>query len=55
MFIDELANNPKLCAHLHVSLQSGSERILKIMNRKYTKEEYYNKIARIKKVRPNVN
>lgn len=54
-FIDELANNPKLCAHLHVSLQSGSERILKIMNRKYTKEEYFNKIARIKKVRPNVN
>ena len=54
-FIDELANNSKLCAHLHVSLQSGSERILKIMNRKYTKEEYFNKIARIKKVRPNVN
>ena len=54
-FIEELKNNPKLCGHLHVSLQSGSERILKIMNRKYTKEEYQEKINKIRAARPNIN
>jgi threonylcarbamoyladenosine tRNA methylthiotransferase MtaB len=54
-FIDELKNNKKLCAHLHVSLQSGSERILKMMNRKYTKEEYYDNIMKIKEARPDIN
>ncbi len=54
-FIEELKNNQKLCAHLHVSLQSGSERILKLMNRKYTKEEYLNNIKKIKEARPDIN
>ncbi len=54
-FIKEMADNKKLCAHLHVSLQSGSERILKIMNRKYTKEEYLNKINKLKMARPDIN
>lgn len=54
-FIEELANNRKLCAHLHVSLQSGSERILKIMNRKYTKCEYLEKIGKLKNARPDIN
>lgn len=54
-FIEELKNNSKLCGHLHVSLQSGSERILKLMNRKYTKNAYFEKIKKIKEVRPDVN
>lgn len=54
-FIKELKNNPKLCGHLHVSLQSGSERILKIMNRKYTKKDYLDNITKIKNARPNIN
>jgi len=54
-FIEELKNNKKLCAHLHVSLQSGSERMLKLMNRKYTKEEYLNNIKKIKEARPDIN
>ena len=54
-FINELAINPKLCGHLHISLQSGSERILKLMNRKYTKKEYLDKINKIKNARPNIN
>ncbi len=54
-FIEELQNNPKLCGHLHVSLQSGSARILKLMNRKYTKEEYLTKINKIRAARPNIN
>ena len=54
-FIEEMRVNPKLCAHLHVSLQSGSERILQVMNRKYTKAEYLEKINKLKKVRPEIN
>ncbi len=54
-FIEELKNNKKLCGHLHVSLQSGSEKILKLMNRKYTKVEYLEKINKIKEARPNIN
>ena len=54
-FIEELKNNKKLCAHLHISLQSGCEKILKLMNRKYTKDEYYNNVLKIKEARPEVN
>lgn len=54
-FIEEMRVNPKLCAHLHVSLQSGSERILQIMNRKYTKAEYLEKINKLKTSRPEIN
>lgn len=54
-FIEEMKNNKKLCGHLHVSLQSGSERILQVMNRKYTKQEYLNKINKLREARPNIN
>ncbi len=54
-FIEELKNNKKLCGHLHVSLQSGCDKILKDMNRKYTCKEYLAKIKKIKKVRPDIN
>ena len=54
-FIDELRNNKKLCGHLHISLQSGCEKTLKAMNRKYTKEEYLNNINKIRDARPNIN
>lgn len=54
-FILEMKNNKKLCGHLHVSLQSGSERILNIMNRKYTKQEYLDKINKLREARPDIN
>ena len=54
-FIEEMRVNPKLCAHLHVSLQSGSERVLHIMNRKYTKDEYLKKVNKLKSARPEMN
>lgn len=53
--IEEMKNNSKLCGHLHVSLQSGSERILKLMDRKYTKAEYEEKINKLRDARPNIN
>ncbi len=54
-FINELKVNKKLCGHLHISLQSGSEKILKLMNRKYNKAEYLENINKIKEARPNIN
>lgn len=54
-FINELKTNRKLCNHMHIPLQSGSNEILKLMNRKYTKEEYINIINKIREARPNIN
>jgi tRNA-2-methylthio-N6-dimethylallyladenosine synthase len=44
----------KLCPHLHLPVQSGSNRVLKAMNRKYTREDYLKKIDKIKELLPNV-
>ena len=44
----------KLCEHIHLPFQSGSDRILKRMNRGYTKESYLEKIDRLKKVCPAI-
>ena len=54
-FINELKINKKLCGHLHISLQSGSDKILKLMNRKYTKDEYYQKVLQIRDARKDIN
>ena len=54
-FLDEFKNNPKICNHLHIPIQSGSDTILKAMNRKYNKEFFINKINRIRQIRPDVN
>lgn len=52
--IDEIANNNKICKQLHLPIQCGSNDILKKMNRKYTKEEYLEKIEKVKAKIPNV-
>ena len=39
-YVERLLKYPKLCPHLHLSIQSGSDRILKAMNRRYTRDEY---------------
>lgn len=54
-FMEELKNNSKLCNHLHIPLQSGSEKILKKMNRKYAKGYFKEKIEHIRKIRPDIS
>jgi len=44
----------KFCPHIHLPLQSGSNRILSLMNRGYTKEEYIEKIEIARKIIPNI-
>lgn len=53
--IDVMASSKKICKHLHLPLQSGSTRLLKIMNRKYTKESYLDLTERIKKAIPDIS
>ncbi len=44
----------KLCDHLHLPIQSGSNRILKAMNRKYTREDYLNIVNKIRTALPDI-
>ncbi len=48
-FLKVLASVKQFCPHFHLSLQSGSDTVLKRMNRKYTAEEYYNRVLLIKR------
>ncbi|HEY4281755.1 MAG TPA: tRNA (N6-isopentenyl adenosine(37)-C2)-methylthiotransferase MiaB, partial [Chthoniobacterales bacterium] len=52
--IDALARLPKLAAHVHLPLQSGSNRILKAMHRAYTAEKYVELVTRIRQARRDV-
>jgi len=45
---------PKLCEHIHLPFQSGSDRILKRMNRSYTREDYLEKVERLREVCPTI-
>ena len=54
-FLEELANNPKICDHLHVPLQSGSDFILAKMNRKYDTAYFAKKIETIRSIRPEIS
>lgn len=49
-----IATKDNLAKHLHVPLQSGSNHVLKLMNRKYTREQFISKIKRIKELMPDV-
>lgn len=48
-----IADMKNVCKHIHLPVQSGSDRILKLMNRKYTREWYMNRIEAIRKIVPD--
>ena len=48
-----VADEPNLCKHIHFPAQSGSNTVLKNMNRKYTREDYLEKVAAIRRIIPN--
>ncbi len=52
--IEFMGSSEKLCKHIHLPLQSGSSRLLKIMNRHYTKEEYLLLVEKIRKAVPDI-
>jgi tRNA-2-methylthio-N6-dimethylallyladenosine synthase len=52
--IDAIARLPKLAEHVHLPLQSGSNRILKAMHRTYTAERYANLVTKIRAARPGI-
>jgi len=52
--INKMISSKKLCRHLHIPLQSGDDEVLKKMKRKYTRKDYLNLIARIKKRIPEI-
>ena len=47
-----VADEPNLCKHIHFPAQSGSSKILKLMNRKYTREQYLERVEAIRRIIP---
>lgn len=54
-FLNMLSENKKVCDHLHIPLQAGSNEILKKMNRKYDLKYYEDKINKIRMIRPDIS
>ena len=52
--IQVMAGSEKICRHLHLPLQSGSSAVLKVMNRRYTKEQYLELAEKIRKAMPDI-
>ncbi len=48
-----MASHQNICKHIHLPVQSGSNRILKLMNRKYTREWYLDRVAAIRRIIPD--
>jgi tRNA-2-methylthio-N6-dimethylallyladenosine synthase len=53
--IDAIKELPKICEHIHLPLQSGSSAILKIMNRRYSFEDYMEKVAALRTKIPDIS
>ena len=53
--IEVMKNSRKICRHLHLPVQAGSNRILKAMNRNYTKEQYLELVAKIRRAIPDIS
>jgi tRNA-2-methylthio-N6-dimethylallyladenosine synthase len=48
-----IAEEPNVCRHIHLPVQSGSDRILKLMNRKYTRQWYLSRVEAIRRIVPD--
>jgi tRNA-2-methylthio-N6-dimethylallyladenosine synthase len=53
--VDAIDSEPKLCNHVHLPVQSGATRVLRAMQRTYTREEYLEKIAMIRGAKRNIS
>jgi tRNA-2-methylthio-N6-dimethylallyladenosine synthase len=53
--IDAIASRDNICNYIHLPVQSGSDRILELMNRTYTSGQYVNLVRKIKKVIPDIS
>lgn len=53
--IEVMAKYPKICRHLHLPVQSGSSEVLKVMNRRYTKEQYLALVDKIRAAVPDIS
>ncbi len=51
--LEVIAAHPNICRHIHLPVQSGSDRILGLMNRKYTREWYLGRVAAIRRIIPD--
>jgi len=51
--LEVIARYPNICKHIHLPVQSGSTKILKAMNRKYTRKDYLERIAAIRRILPD--
>ncbi len=53
--IEVMAHSKKICRHFHLPLQSGSDKLLKVMNRHYTKERYLELVDKLKSAMPDIS
>jgi tRNA-2-methylthio-N6-dimethylallyladenosine synthase len=53
--VDAIAASPRLCDHIHLPVQSGSSKVLKAMNREYTREMYLEKLAWIRSAKREIS
>ena len=53
--IEVMATSKKVCKHMHLPMQSGSSRLLKLMNRHYTKEQYLELVEKIRRSVPDIS
>ncbi len=53
--VNAIRSLSRVCPQLHLPLQSGSNRILKLMNRHYTREEYFDKVTMVKELIPDLS
>lgn len=53
--MESIEKLPKVCEHIHLPIQSGSDKILKLMNRRYTYDEYRDKVLSLRKKIPDIS